>query len=197
MTNTLKEAALSAPRVEPVAWQYRIQYPDGGWSDWMACKKTMHDTYRFMGNAGKCPAETRELGPLYAAPPSQPDTPARRQADIVTGAMAIARSRGHDPEEPAPLTEMCTEDNAPVPWWMVFVEESEACLKAVSYAAQPDTGAREAEVVRWRQRAAQAEAVLEFIVAGYDNQYINHVDFRVEVYKAALSALPPDAGDKK
>ena len=47
----------------------------------------------------------------------------------------------------------------------------------------------EAEVVRWRQRAAKAEAVLEFLVAGYDNQDINHKDFRVEVYKAAIDAL--------
>jgi hypothetical protein len=59
----------------------------------------------------------------------QPATPT--EAQIVTGAIAIAKSQGHDPDEPAPLTTMCTEDNAPVPWWMVFMEESEACLKAV------------------------------------------------------------------
>ena len=53
--------ASSAGR-EAVAWQYRVQYDDGGWSDWMACKETMHDTYRALGKAGACPAETRELG---------------------------------------------------------------------------------------------------------------------------------------
>jgi hypothetical protein len=41
----------------------------------------------------------------------------------------------------------------------------------------------------WIKRAAAAEAVLEFIVAGYANQDINHEDFRVHVYKAALETL--------
>lgn len=66
--------------------------------------------------------------------------PTPSDANIITGAMAIARSRGHDPDEPAPLTEMCTDDNAPVPWWVVFMEESEACLKAVSSVPSADCG---------------------------------------------------------
>lgn len=52
---------------------------------------------------------------------------------------------------------------------------------------------------RWRKRAAAAEAVLEFIVAGYASQDINHEDFRVHVYKAALETLeasPPSPADR-
>lgn len=39
---------------------------------------------------------------------------------------------------------------------------------------------------------AQIEAMrkaLQFIADGYDNQDINHVDFRVKVYQAAIAAL--------
>lgn len=43
-------------------------------------------------------------------------------------AMALCLVDGHDPDEPAPLTEMCDEDNRPVPWWMVYVEYAEALL---------------------------------------------------------------------
>lgn len=47
---------------------------------------------------------------------------------IEAGARAIARVRGHDPDDLAPLTEMCTGDNEQVPWWKVFEEDAEACL---------------------------------------------------------------------
>lgn len=47
---------------------------------------------------------------------------------LEAGARAIARVRGHDPDDLAPLTEMCTGDNEQVPWWKVFEEDAEACL---------------------------------------------------------------------
>lgn len=49
---------------------------------------------------------------------------------ITAGARAIAIVRGHDPDELAPRTAMCGADNSQVPWWMVFEEEAEACLRA-------------------------------------------------------------------
>lgn len=51
----------------------------------------------------------------------------------------------------------------------------------------------EGQVKRWRTRAAAAEAVLEFIVAGYARVDINHEDFRVRAYKAALETLETSA----
>lgn len=47
---------------------------------------------------------------------------------IEAGARAIARVQGHNPDDLAPLTAMCTADNHQVPWWKVFEEEAEACL---------------------------------------------------------------------
>lgn len=35
---------------------------------------------------------------------------------------------------------------------------------------------------------------LEFIRDGYDNQYVNHVDYRVKVYQVALDALASVGG---
>jgi hypothetical protein len=69
-------------------------------------------------------------------------------------------------------------------------------------AAIPDNIAEivERELMKWRDRAAAAEAVLEFIAIGYANQDINHEDFRVSVYKAALETLEASAvpnGDRK
>lgn len=52
------------------------------------------------------------------------------------------------------------------------------------------------QVEHWRKRSAAAEAVLEFIVAGYANQDVNHEDFRVRVYKAALETLTPYADEQ-
>lgn len=40
-------------------------------------------------------------------------------------ARSMATASGHDPDEYAPLTEMCTADNKPVFWWKVFEEQAE------------------------------------------------------------------------
>jgi hypothetical protein len=47
---------------------------------------------------------------------------------IESGARAIARSQGHDPDDLAPRAMMCTADNQQVQWWRVFEEQAEACL---------------------------------------------------------------------
>jgi hypothetical protein len=99
--------------------------------NWDAATETVEgDVSAVIGNI-LCAKYGEEWGPESTFTPAQASGEPT-EASIITGAMAIARSRGHDPDEPAPLTEMCTEDNAPVPWWKVFVEEAEACLKAVS-----------------------------------------------------------------
>jgi hypothetical protein len=60
---------------------------------------------------------------LAATPPSG--------SAIECGARAIASSQGHDPDDLAPLTTMCTSDNQRVAWWKVFEEEAEACLGTI------------------------------------------------------------------
>lgn len=47
-------------------------------------------------------------------------------------AMTLALSYGRDPDEPAPILEMCDENNQPVPIWMVYIEQAEALLAAYS-----------------------------------------------------------------
>ncbi len=56
---------------------------------------------------------------------------------LEAGARAIARTRGHDPDDLAPLTEMCTGDNQQVPWWKVFEEDAEACLLLANIEKTP------------------------------------------------------------
>lgn len=71
--------------------------------------------------------------------------------NVEVGARAIAQCRGHDPDELAPRTEMCTSDNEQVPWWKVFEEEAESCLSAwVALAAPvpPPDGPHETKVTR-------------------------------------------------
>ena len=58
--------------------------------------------------------------------------------DIEIGARAIAKSHGHDPDDLAPRTSMCTANNEQVPWWKVFEEQAEACLKAAGAAIFPE-----------------------------------------------------------
>ena len=43
----------------------------------------------------------------------------------------------------------------------------------------------------------QLRAALQFIADGYDNHDINHVDYRVKVYQAALGALDAVGGGKE
>lgn len=44
-------------------------------------------------------------------------------------AMALCLVDGREPDAEAPLTEMCDDNNGPVPWWMVYVEYAEALQK--------------------------------------------------------------------
>ncbi len=45
----------------------------------------------------------------------------------------------------------------------------------------------------YEAKLAKATAALEFIADGYDNPDVNHVDFRVKAYQAALDALGRDS----
>ncbi len=64
--------------------------------------------------------------------------------DIEAGARAIAITRGHDPDDLAPRTEMCTHDTQQVPWWKVFEEEASACLRTISPACERQATKRKA-----------------------------------------------------
>lgn len=64
---------------------------------------------------------------LTASPPA----PALGARTVEAGARAIAKSQGHDPDDMAPRTIMCTVDNEQVPWWKVFEDEAEACALAI------------------------------------------------------------------
>jgi hypothetical protein len=77
---------------------------------------------------------------------------------VITGARAIAEAHGSNPDDPAPLTVMCTEDNAPVPWWMVYVEDAEACLGATSSRSPAASGSLIASDI-----AEQRDAVREHV----------------------------------
>jgi hypothetical protein len=43
-------------------------------------------------------------------------------------ARAICESQGYDPDELAPIGEMCTADNKPVQYWRVYEEQAEAAI---------------------------------------------------------------------
>jgi hypothetical protein len=60
--------------------------------------------------------------PLYAAPSPAALDPVTVEAIART----IAKTQGHDPDDLAPRTRMCTADNQQVPWWKVFEEEGTA-----------------------------------------------------------------------
>ena len=84
----------------------------------------------------------------------------------------------------------CGSDNRGVCWVSINQDIADAeTLRGFikEHGATPSIVASQVE--RWRNRAAAAEAVLEFIAIGYANQNINHKDFRVSVYKAALETL--------
>ena len=51
-----------------------------------------------------------------------------------------------------------------------------------------------AEAVLANTRIEALEAALQFITDGYDNQDIDHVDYRVRVYQVARAALDEDEG---
>lgn len=95
----------------------------------------------------------------------------------------------------------CGSDDNGVCW--VSINEDIADAKTLrgfikEHGATPSMVA--SQVDRWRNRAAAAEAVLEFIVTGYARIDINHEDFRVQVYKAALETLgscDPVSGGKQ
>jgi hypothetical protein len=52
-------------------------------------------------------------------------------------AMTLCEVDGHDPDDEAPLTEMCDDANMPVPWWMVYVEYAEALLDKFTILPAP------------------------------------------------------------
>jgi hypothetical protein len=83
---------------------------------------------------------------------------------IEAGARAIARSQGHDPDDLAPRTMMCTADNQQVQWWRVFEEQAEACLA---------------------EAAARIEA-LEAQLQDNSERYGNKIANRIEALHAAL-----------
>lgn len=43
---------------------------------------------------------------------------------------------------------------------------------------------------------ARLRAALQFVADGYDNQDVNHVDFRVKAYQVALDALAISPADR-
>lgn len=53
------------------------------------------------------------------------------------------------------------------------------------------------ENVQLREKVENLEAFAQFIIDGYANHDLNHVDFRVGAYKNALHALDQEAPEEK
>lgn len=52
-----------------------------------------------------------------------------REARAEDIAIALCLVDGRDPDDEAPIGEMCDDANMPVPWWMVYVEYAESLLE--------------------------------------------------------------------
>lgn len=64
------------------------------------------------------------------------DEVASRPEDI---AIALCLVDGRNPDDEAPLGEMCDGDNMPVPWWMVYTEYAEALLEKFNITRRTTT----------------------------------------------------------
>jgi hypothetical protein len=56
--------------------------------------------------------------------------------------------------------------------------------------------AAEQQVIQYRDQVENYRAFTQFAIDGFDNQDINHVDYRVGIYKAALDAIEDSSTDR-
>jgi hypothetical protein len=115
-------------------------------------------------------------------------------------------------------------DHTPTPWmthragemlpddWMIMadmgltpngIQQVSTVARALSIRQTPETTAANAAFIVKAVNSHEALVkALQFIADGYDNQDVNHVDFRVKAYQVAIEVLelvgsPPDERDGK
>lgn len=92
-----------------------------------------------------------------------------------------------------PMTDQPTPEQ-----FQAWADEAQACVDSDEVIITDHEKAN-ATIMALRSRASlkarieELEGALRFIADGYDNQDVNHVDYRVKVYQVALDALGEDA----
>lgn len=98
-------------------------------------------------------------------------------------------------------TAMPETEHSPIPWQIsghgyVVAECIPVCGQALAIRAaderhgmQNEAIANAAFIVKAVNSHDRLIQALQFVIDGYDNQDVNHVDFRVRVYEVALDAL--------
>jgi hypothetical protein len=100
-------------------------------------------------------------------------------------------------------------EHTPTPWaadpddregyeWNVHIVEAARPHMRIAFTSNgPDSEANAAFIVKAVNAHDGLVEALEFIRDGFDNQDVNHVDYRVKVYQVALDALSRVGGSPK